>query len=94
MVESSRTRLSENGRKIQILDSGKPDGIPILVLHGTPVSRLLYHNWVENALVQGLRLISYDRPGYGASTLDPGRNEASAANDVASIARSLDINRL
>jgi pimeloyl-ACP methyl ester carboxylesterase len=94
MVESSCTILSENGRKIQIIESGKQDGVPILVLHGAPGSRLLYHTWVEDALPQGLRLISYDRPGYGASTPHHGRNVASAASDVATIAKALGIDRL
>ncbi len=94
MVDSSRMILTESGRKIQIIESGMPDGIPILVHNGTPGSRLLYHTWVEDAVSRGIRLISYDRPGYGASTPHPGRDVASAAGDVAAIAKALGINHL
>jgi pimeloyl-ACP methyl ester carboxylesterase len=94
MVESNRTIFTENGREIKIMEAGQPDGIPILVHHGLPGSRLLYHAWVEDALSRSIRLISYDRPGYGASTPQLGRNLASAANDVIAIAKALGINRL
>ncbi len=93
-MESSRTILSENGRKIQIIDLGKPDVIPILVLNGVQGSILLYRNWVESNLAQGHLLISYDRPSYSASTSDSGRNVASAVNDIATISKALDFNRL
>jgi pimeloyl-ACP methyl ester carboxylesterase len=39
----------------------------------------------------GIRWVSYDRPGYGGSTPHPGRDVASAAADVASIADALGI---
>ena len=94
MVESSCTISTESGRKIRIMESGTPDGVPILVHSGTPGSRLLYHLWVEDALSRGIRLISYERPGYGGSTPFPDRTVASAANDVAEIAKVLGINRL
>lgn len=62
--------------------------------NGTPGSRLLYPLWVEDAQTRGIRLISYDRPGYGGSTSQPGRRVASAAEDVAAIAKHLDLDRL
>ena len=37
--------------------------------------------------------MSYDRPGYGASTARLGRDVASAADDVAAIAEALGIDR-
>ncbi|MBI4661871.1 MAG: alpha/beta hydrolase [Verrucomicrobia bacterium] len=61
---------------------------------GTPQSRLLYDLWVEDAQSRGIRLIGYERPGYGGSTAHPGRTVDSAANDVAAIAKELDLNRL
>jgi len=39
-------------------------------------------------------LISYERPGYGNSTPQPGRTVASAANDVATIAKELNLTQL
>ncbi len=92
MVESSRTILSENGRKIQIIDLGMPDSIPILVLHGAQGLILLYGNWAESSLAQRHRLIRHDRPSYSASSPDSGR-KASAVNDLATISKALDFYR-
>jgi len=64
------------------------------VLHGTPTSHLMYAGWVEDAQARGIRLISYDRPGYGGSTPQPDRTVASAAEDVAAIAEALGCERL
>ena len=85
---------TEDGRKIRINEVGQPDGVPVLVLRGTPQSRLLYDAWVKDAKLRGIRLIAYERPGYGGSTALPGRTVASAANDVAAIAKALGLNRL
>ena len=42
----------------------------------------------------GIRWVSYDRPGYGGSTAYPGRDLASAATHVSSIADALGIAQL
>jgi pimeloyl-ACP methyl ester carboxylesterase len=86
--------VTKNGHEIQILQAGKPDGMPILVHHGTPGSRLLRPKWIEDAESQGIRLIGYDRPGYGGSTPSPDRTVANAAEDVAAIANALNLDRL
>lgn len=94
MNANTRTISIDDGRQIQIIEAGYPTGVPVLVHNGTPGSRLLYHRWVTDAESRGIRLISYDRPGYGGSTPQPGRTVASAAADVAAIARELKLNRL
>jgi pimeloyl-ACP methyl ester carboxylesterase len=57
------------------------------------MSRLLYGPNVADAEARGLRLIGYDRPGYGDSTPRPGRTVSDAATDVAAIADALGIDR-
>jgi pimeloyl-ACP methyl ester carboxylesterase len=94
MKAIDRTISMKNGLHLRIIEAGHPDGVPVLVHHGTPGSRLLYHTWVEDAQARGIRLISYDRPGYGGSTPQPGRAVASAAEDVAAIANQLGLKRL
>lgn len=94
MTTNSHTISTEDGRKIQILETGQPDGAAILVHHGTPSARLLFDPWIKDAESRGIRLISYDRPGYGGSTPQPGRTVASAAKDVAAIAKQLDLDQL
>lgn len=83
-----------DGRALQVLERGAPAGVPVLVHNGTPNSRLMYDRDVARAERQGIRLISYDRPGYGASTRQPGRTIADCAKDVRTIAGALGIERL
>lgn len=94
MNASNRTISTESGCKICISEAGQRNGVPVLVLRGTPHSRLLYGRWIEDAQSRGIRLICYERPGYGGSTRQPGRTVAGAANDVAAIARELGLDRL
>jgi pimeloyl-ACP methyl ester carboxylesterase len=83
-----------DGRQLQVTQAGQPDGVPILIHNGTPGSRLLYPPWIDDAASRGLRLISYDRPGYGGSTPRPGRTVADVAADVAAVAEALGLDRL
>jgi pimeloyl-ACP methyl ester carboxylesterase len=87
------TTTTPDGRTLAFCEWGDTNGFPVFSLHGTPGSRLGHHpdeGVYERAEV---RLITYDRPGYGQSTRDPGRDVAAAAPDVAAIADSLDVGR-
>ena len=76
------------GRQLAAAAYGPPDGTPILFMHGTPGSRLqLPDPQVLDTL--GIRLVRYDRPGYGASTRDPGRRIVDAAADAAAVAEAM-----
>lgn len=88
------TVRAKDGRELRIVEAGAAEGLAVLVHNGTPMSRLLFQPCVEDADQRGIRLIGYDRPGYGGSTPHPGRNVADAARDVAAIADALDIDRL
>ena len=66
----------------------------MLVHNGTPNSRHLYGPAVADAAARGLRLIGYDRPGYGGSTPQPGRTVADCAADVRAICAELGLDRL
>lgn len=81
------------GRKLAVVEDGDPDGVAVLHHHGTPGSRLLYSKWVADAASRGIRLIGYDRPGYGGSDRDPGRSVANCAADCAAIADALGADR-
>jgi pimeloyl-ACP methyl ester carboxylesterase len=86
--------VTHDGRTLKVLEDGDRAGRPVLVHNGTPNSRLLFAPEVENARRHGIRLISYDRPGYGGSTPQPGRTVADCAADVREIAAALGIERL
>jgi len=81
------------GRRLRVAEAGEPDGLPVFTHHGTPGAGLLFDTWHVDAAVRGLRLVSYDRPGYGGSTRDKGRTVASAAGDAAAIADALGFER-
>ncbi len=80
-----------DGRTLAVEDNGDPDGRPVLVHMGTPNSRHLFSPNVADAAARGLRLISWDRPGYGGSTPRPGRTVADCAVDVRAICADLGI---
>src|SRR6478735_7391495 len=61
--------------------------------HGTPASGVLYDAHVGLAREQGIRLLGYDRPGYGGSTRHAGRSVADAASDASAIADHLGLER-
>ncbi len=89
-----RTVRTPDGRVLAVEEAGEPNGRPVLVHGGTPNSRHLYPPATIDAAVRGLRLISYDRPGYGGSTPQPGRTVADCAADVRAICAELGIGRL
>ena len=66
----------------------------MVVEHGSPGSRHLFRGLVRVASQNGLRMIGYDRPGYGGSTAHPGRVVADCAGDVTAVAGKLGISRL
>jgi pimeloyl-ACP methyl ester carboxylesterase len=89
-----RSVQAADGRTLAVEEAGDPDGIAVLVHSGTPNSRHLYRRHAEDAASRGLRLICYDRPGYGESTSQPGRTVADCASDVRDICAALDVSRL
>jgi pimeloyl-ACP methyl ester carboxylesterase len=92
-VETTTVRAPD-GRELRVEAAGVTSGKPVLVHGGTPNSRHLYGPWVADADRQGIRLISYDRPGYGGSTPVPGHTVADGVGDVQAISAELGIDRL
>jgi pimeloyl-ACP methyl ester carboxylesterase len=89
-----RTVRTPDGRTLAVEEAGDPGGRPVLVHNGTPNTRHLYGPAAADAAARGLRLIGYDRPGYGGSTPQPGRTVADCAADVRAICAGLGIGRL
>jgi pimeloyl-ACP methyl ester carboxylesterase len=71
--------------------SGSP--VAVFWLHGSPNIGWPPEPLFAAAEANGLRWVSYDRPGYGGSSPHEGRTVASAAADVAAIADALGIGR-
>jgi pimeloyl-ACP methyl ester carboxylesterase len=81
--------VSWGGRELAVQEWGDPAGRPVFYLHGTPSSRL--ERCVDSGALDrlGVRLITYDRAGYGQSAAHPDRVVADVAGDVAAIADAL-----
>ncbi|HEY3960936.1 MAG TPA: alpha/beta hydrolase [Gaiellaceae bacterium] len=82
-----------SGRLLGVSDDGDPSGTPVLVHHGTPSSSLPYAPYAELAREQGIRLLSYDRAGYGDSDRHRDRVVADCVADVHAIADALGLER-
>lgn len=88
----SGSMRTADGRTLAYRDSGEEDAVPIVSHHGTPGSRLDRHPGEAHMVAElGIRMISYDRPGYGGSDPEPGRIVGDAAGDVAELADHLGI---
>jgi pimeloyl-ACP methyl ester carboxylesterase len=84
MMPSFTVHLPD-GRAIAVEEYGDPAGPAVLYFHGWPASRL------EAGLIPDLlvRLLAFDRPGYGRSSPQPGRTLLDWPRDVADVADRL-----
>ncbi|WP_174514786.1 alpha/beta fold hydrolase [Streptacidiphilus anmyonensis] len=78
-----------DGRTLAAVIWGRSHQDPVFLIHGTPGSRLGQLP-VERQLDRlNVRVITFDRPGYGQSDRLPGRRVRDAADDVAAVADHL-----
>jgi pimeloyl-ACP methyl ester carboxylesterase len=84
---------SEDGRCLSFADFGKPDDIAVLCCHGGPGSRLGLQSIAGQAIEKGFRLIGIDRPGYGESSVNPGRSICDWTEDALAIADHLGVHK-
>ena len=85
----TRTIQTGDGRTLELHELGDPNGFPVVHHHGTPGSGLLNDRWAT----PGIRLVGYDRAGYGASSRRAGRVVADVVEDVTAIADALGFER-
>jgi pimeloyl-ACP methyl ester carboxylesterase len=90
---TSQVAQAADGRTLTFAERGDLSGYPVITLHGTPGCRLNRHPNEELVRSAGVRMISYDRPGYGGSDRHCGRTVADVASDVAAIADRLGLGR-
>jgi len=85
-----------DGRTLHAYDTGADDADERLAVfwhHGSPNIGAPPEPLFSAADRLGIRWVSYDRPGYGGSTLRPDRDVASAAGDASAVADELGIDR-
>lgn len=72
-------------RSLDLLLGGAPDGLPLVLHHGTPSDATIWVGWDGDCAARGLRLVAVSRPGYATSTRVAGRDVAHAAVDTAAV---------
>lgn len=93
---TERDVVLSDGRTLHVYDTGAAgadDRLAVFWHHGTPNISAPPEPLFTAADQLGIRWVSYDRPGYGGTPSAPGRNLASAATYVSSIADALGIDR-
>jgi pimeloyl-ACP methyl ester carboxylesterase len=87
-LPQTRYVSTRDGRRLRVELAG--DGRRVVVAHvGSPNAGVLYDRWVDDAAARGLTLVTYDRPGYGESSPQPGRTIADCAADVRTISEAV-----
>ena len=76
-----------DGRALQVAEWGPEDGTPVVVIHGTPGSRLFCPDPLVTEAA-GVRMLAFDRPGYGRS--EPARRPLRHADVVSDVVELLD----
>lgn len=82
-----------DGRALAYREYGATDGTPVVNCHGGLLSGLDVAPFDDTARDLGLRVVSPDRPGLGASTSSPDRTTADWADDVRALLDALGIER-
>jgi pimeloyl-ACP methyl ester carboxylesterase len=80
---------SPDGRTIEAVDEGDPDGTLVVFHHGSPGAAVPFAPFGRAAAERGIRLVTISRAGFGDSSRDEGRSVASAAGDAAAVADHL-----
>lgn len=78
-----------DGRSLSYCLFGPADGAPVVFFYGTPGTMYLAPDRLPLLDELGVRLLVMDRPGYGASTRQPGRSVAAVTSDLAVLADQL-----
>jgi pimeloyl-ACP methyl ester carboxylesterase len=77
-----------DGRRIGVAEFGSADGPVVVLFHRSPGSRLLDPDPQATADA-GVRLICFDRPGYGATDPVAAPSRAAAADDLEAVVAAL-----
>lgn len=82
-----------DGRKLAWREYGDPAGRPCIYTPGTPASGVIGRLYHTEAARAGVRWISVDKPGYGASDFQPRRRFVDWPRDIGQLADHLGLRR-
>ena len=85
------------GLRLHVREWGRPDGPPILLIHGWSQSHLCWARQYESALAEEFRLVAYDLRGHGMSEAPLGPDHYTDgrrwADDLAAVIDQLGLDR-
>ncbi|WP_242611621.1 alpha/beta fold hydrolase [Natrinema hispanicum] len=87
------TTSLDGDRNLAYTEYGCSDGVPVVFLHGTPGSHRLGALFETVAREQGIRLLAFERPGYGYSTPWPSRSLRDAGTVVSTVLDDTNVER-
>ena len=85
MRASTQPFTLPDGRTVDVFLGGDPQGVPLVMHHGTPSGSTTFADRHDACRERGLRLICVSRPGYATSSRQPGRDVAHAASDTSAV---------
>ena len=74
-----------DGRTLEVVTAGKPEGSAIVFHHGTPGAWITWESWLPVVKAQGGFAIAFSRAGYGLSDRNKRRTVISNSHDTAAI---------
>ena len=92
-TQSDETLRLRDGRRLAYAEYGDPSGSPVMLFHGNPSSRLSWGLIPGSPFRPRLRLIAPDRPGFGHSDFQTGRQLLDWPDDVCELADALGLRR-
>jgi pimeloyl-ACP methyl ester carboxylesterase len=91
MSPVSSTVAAADGRQLEVVVDGPDSGDVVLFHPGTPNGPLVPPHLMRAAADRGLRTVVCARPGYGASTPQPGRTVFDAVADTRTVLDALGV---
>jgi pimeloyl-ACP methyl ester carboxylesterase len=92
-----RTVSTGDGRTLEVLTAGRPDGLPWLWIPGTPSAAVPFPRLEALAERLNLRMVTWSRPGYGGSPPRPvpakGRRIADDVTDIEAVLDAVGVDR-
>jgi pimeloyl-ACP methyl ester carboxylesterase len=89
----TQTVQAPDGRQLEVVTAGPEDGRCFLFHSGTPSAAGAYPPLVAQLAKRDMRLVTFSRPGYAASSAMSGRAVGDVATDVQAILDALRIGR-
>jgi pimeloyl-ACP methyl ester carboxylesterase len=77
--------FSRDGLTFRVAECGKPDGPPVVLLHGFPGSSATWRGVVPSLVERGLRVLVFDQRGYSPDARPSGRRSYRLSELVADV---------